>query len=442
MSFNEQRAATADGVTLELWRLAESGNVAELAAVLPRVSDIDARNEHGMTALMRAAQNGHVKVVRLLLAHGADANIIRNDRFTALALAAFFGHTQVVRTLMEHGADSKAATRGGTSPYMWATARTFDEVADHLEERGLASVGPPAKTSVETPPKVPVQQPAKAAVHPPAEAPVHPPAKVPLSTLQQAAVRAYEQAAREPLVIKTLKDPPEIWDLVHEVPKGFNARSAFLSRLQSMKRSWAFGLTTVIVLIAACGVGVLVLRGVQARSAVNPTASKTHSLSHSSAASLPAGSATVETSNAKAETSSATTDASVATAGTSNVTAETSNTTSTTSPQTSSVTAESTAQPSVNGTASGVVAPSVYVRPVGTRRFNSRVHSANLPSFDPGPASPVAASPPTQAAPVIEKPSSRSTSAGATKTNAPLSPQLIAPARSTQQPKNKVIQWP
>src|SRR5690242_11460003 len=135
MALAERKLATPDAATLELWRVAEDGDIDELAALLRRVPDINACNEHGMTALMRAAQNGRVKMVHALLEHGADANLKRNDKFTALALAAFFGHTEVVRTLMEHGADLQASTRGGTSPQMWATARTFNEVVDQLENR-------------------------------------------------------------------------------------------------------------------------------------------------------------------------------------------------------------------------------------------------------------------------------------------------------------------
>ena len=61
----------------------------ELLHLLPRVGDINARNRHGMTALMKAAFFGHEPVVRVLLERGADPNVVRNDSFTALALAAF-----------------------------------------------------------------------------------------------------------------------------------------------------------------------------------------------------------------------------------------------------------------------------------------------------------------------------------------------------------------
>lgn len=234
MGFTVNTQNTPDAATLDFWRAAESGAISEVEASLPRVADINARNEHGVTALMRAAQHGHARMVRWLLAHGADANVARNDKFTALSLAAFFGHTEVVRALMEHGADSKASTRHATSAHMWATARTFNEVVDQLKEP--------------LPPKIeedPVTKPA---------APVAP--VFPTTTKAAGPVTS--------AIVRTLKDPPEIWDLVHEEPPKFNARSAFVARMQSMRLT--LRIATATGLIGACIVGVLVFRGVQARN--------------------------------------------------------------------------------------------------------------------------------------------------------------------------------
>ena len=227
-------AATAkkiifDAATRELWRVAESGDTDALAGILSRV-DVDARNEHGMTALMRAAHEGHEHMVRALLDHGADPNITRNDKFTALALAAFFGHTETVRILIENGAKTEVVTRSGTSPKMWATARTFTEAARCLE------------------------QPKPAA-----------PAAVPAAAKPAPVV--VKPAVIKPAVVKTLKDPPEIWDLVREQPReGFKARSAFVSRIKSMNRAFTLGAFAVLLLVVACGVGMLVLRSSQARN--------------------------------------------------------------------------------------------------------------------------------------------------------------------------------
>ena len=226
MSARVRKLVVVDTATRELWRVAEGGDVEDVAAILSRGVNVNARNEHGMTALMRAAREGHAAVVRVLLEHGADANMARNDKFTALALAAFFGHTETVRTLIDHGAKSEVVTRSGTSPRMWATARTFTEAARCFEK--------PA-------PLRPVPAPVLTVAAPVASAPV------PVAP-----------------VIKTLKDPPEIWDLVHEVPKDFNPRSAFLTRINSAKWPVAIGAFAVLLFVVSCVVGVFVLRSPEA----------------------------------------------------------------------------------------------------------------------------------------------------------------------------------
>ncbi len=226
MSATARKLVLVDTATRELWRVAENGDLNDAAAILSRGVDVNARNEHGMTALMRAARLGHAAVVRALLEHGADPNLARNDKFTALALAAFFGHTETVRILIEHGAKTEIVTRSGTSPRMWATARTFAEVARCFEK--------PAQIRA-----VPV---------PASRAPVFPAPVFP---------------APAP-VVKTLKDPPEIWDLVHEVPKGFDARAAFFSRMKSMKLPIAVGAFAGLLLLVTGGVAVFVLRSPEA----------------------------------------------------------------------------------------------------------------------------------------------------------------------------------
>src|SRR5215467_4239968 len=146
----KQPEFTFDAATRELWRVAECGAAGELAALLLRGVDVNARNEHGMTALMRAARCGHAAAVRTLLERGADPNVARNDRFTALALAAFFGHTETVRILIEHGAKTEVVTRSGTSPRMWATARTFSDVARTLERPAATRPRPAPAPMIKT----------------------------------------------------------------------------------------------------------------------------------------------------------------------------------------------------------------------------------------------------------------------------------------------------
>lgn len=357
-------STTPDAATLDLWRVAENGEVNELASVLPRVRDINAQNEHGVTALMRAAQYGHVKMVRALLAAGADANIKRNDKFTALALAAFFGHTEIVRALMEHGADLQASTRYDTSPHMWATARTFNEVVDQL-----AKPAPVAKPELPKPPQ---------------QAPVH------------TVVKTTE--------VRTLKDPPEIWDLVHEVPRGFNARSAFVTRLQSIRTGLVFRLAALAVLIAGGVVAVMLFRGVQARNERS---------SSITAKQPPAATMSVETKAAAAASSQQPTAAKTE----SNLSALP------LPPAESSVSAGD--QPVVTG------------KPRTRSRFGLNRGERN--PAQQGAAAETAQ--PVAVAPANATPETRADTQTNTKPAAPLSPQLIAPAKSAT-PKGKVIQWP
>lgn len=226
------RQVNLPAVTAELLRVAESGDVDELSRLLPRVVDINARNRHGMTALMKAAFFGHEPVVRVLLEHGADPNLMRNDSFTALALAAFFGYGEVVKTLIEFGARTEVVTRAGASARAWARARTYEDVARCLEAHA--------------PPKKPVIAIA------PTPAPVEP---LSVESMPVAVVPA----------VKTLSDPPEIWDLVHEVPRNFDPGSAFISRLMSMRTTFALGACALVLLIVGSLVGVWMLRSSHAR---------------------------------------------------------------------------------------------------------------------------------------------------------------------------------
>ncbi len=373
-AFKQQWMQTDDAAR-ELWRVAESGDVAELERLLPQVRDINARNKYGMTALMRAAYHGREEMVRSLLDHGADPNLVRNDRFTALALAAFFGHTGTVKILVEHGAKKEAVTRCGTSAYMWATARTFDEAARCLRAQPVRRLRAEAPPTLQTQPTRPTAVPIR---------------KAPIIA---------EPAPPRPVEVKTLKEPPEIWDLVHEVPRDFNPRSAFVSRLASMKLGSA--LVAVLIVCAMCAGGFWLLRRSQA-----------HNLERNAAANQ-----SVTQTNPPANV---------------------------VNPQ---------PEPVVNAPAPEVsdVPPAEIVnnhlvldeRASSSRKMRllTRQSRIRTPSseevVESAPVKEVAA-PPAVASPQFE---SRSSAESPAKSKPALSPQLITPAKNAP-PKAKVIQWP
>ena len=343
-----------NAATRELWRIAETGEIEELEAVLSR-ADINARNEHGMTALMRAAYHGRVEMVRVLLQHGADPNVTRNDNFTALSLAAFFGHAEIVEILMGHGAKTDVATRFGTSPYIWAKARCFGDVARSLEKR-------------DPEPKAPVF--AK---------PVAPP-------------RRATAPDSGPIVVRTLKDPPEIWDLVQEAPRKFDARAAFFARMGSFKGRLVMTVTLLVLVGVAVGVGVYLKSRARAVSGLAPTVLTTTVLPK------PAVNQKPETTNVSPEAPPVATQPAIPTVPSNTRTRRyRSLPTSSTSP-----TESNTEQTSVETSDVNVVAPPTVV-PV--------------------------------------KPEPRTSVADTKKSTTPMSSQMLSPAK-TAQPKAKVIQWP
>ncbi|MDQ2974529.1 MAG: hypothetical protein M3R69_03845 [Acidobacteriota bacterium] len=97
-----------------------------------------------------------------------------------------------------------------------------------------------------------------------------------------------EHASAVPLVARTLKNPPEIWDLVHETPVQFNPGGAFVARLTSSRTKLVL-LTLAVVGIAGLGAyAIMTLRDgrnrggssaqVQEASGTSPTVSPSQAI--------------------------------------------------------------------------------------------------------------------------------------------------------------------
>ena len=84
---------------------AENGDIYQLRAELAAITDIDAVNVDGMTALHSAVLNGHAECVKLLLDQSADVNIQNADGYTPLHLAVWDHHVECIKLLLAHGAD-------------------------------------------------------------------------------------------------------------------------------------------------------------------------------------------------------------------------------------------------------------------------------------------------------------------------------------------------
>ena len=181
-----------DNPANDLLRIAESGDVPKLQRALARGYDVNAGDDSGVTALMVAAYHGRLEMVRALLEHGAELNAANNEGLTAAMLADDAGHEETVRHLVALGIKRNRASHVSEPQPLPVVEEESYEAIDDLD---IPATG------------------------------------------------------RDPRV-RTLKEPPNIWDLVHENRKEFNPATAFVGRLASRRY-----LVFAAILLIAAGVG-------------------------------------------------------------------------------------------------------------------------------------------------------------------------------------------
>jgi uncharacterized protein len=417
----------ADAAAIDLWRLAETDDTGKLEETLARGVDIDARNVDGVTALMRAAYNGRLKMVRALISHGADLNATRVDGFTPLGLAAFFGHTDVVKVLVESGADLSRATRFSTSAEMWASARSFYEIARYIEQaRSTATeFSSPGDGSVENllhEEPVAIEKPTPVEPDPGPEALrlVYSDQSLP-QQLEEFSETALTRERVEPLVVRTLKDPPEIWDLVHETPPQFNPGGAFVARLTSTKTKLMV-LTLALFFVASLAVfAVMTLRDGARNNVVDVQVSQESGTPQDASAS--------QTSVGAPVSASANTSTNIQQSGENTLAAPT-------------VPLAADIQSDSKAFATGIRIKRVRATSGGpnTESNSSPIGAENGTATAPDTRA-QRQSPETAALKESNEKSSND-SASSKRSNTTLSPQLIALPNSSVAPKAKVIQWP
>jgi len=118
----------------QLYRAAEAGNYAEVTRLVQEGASPDAKNEHGVPAVVAAAAKGDTYAVQTLLEarpRGCDPNV-PDDEGTALMHAAEGGYIDTVRLLLGHlgsmragvqiriQVDLDAVDKEGMTALMWA----------------------------------------------------------------------------------------------------------------------------------------------------------------------------------------------------------------------------------------------------------------------------------------------------------------------------------
>jgi ankyrin repeat protein len=221
MSAAERAGIKPTGANHNLWQIAKLGDVIELEQALARGADVNACNNLGLTPLMMAAYHGQKDMVKALVEHGADINAVDNGGLTAAMLAEDSDHAEVVRTLVALGVKKRPAVPKPESSSDRVSKSELDDVSDNSQETSTVK-GP---------------------------------------------------------VVRTLGEPPEIWDLVQETRSEFKPSSTLTARLFKLH---PLVLTGILVVIG-CGVGIFFA----ALGTRTTTATLPPQTDHSAPASLP-----------------------------------------------------------------------------------------------------------------------------------------------------------
>lgn len=111
-----------------LWDAAKTGNIDEIKAYLANGTQVNAKNEMGLTPLMMAAFTGQTETMKFLIKKGANVNFKDSRKGTALHGASFFGQTKAVRILVENGADVNARNEDGETSWELAARPWSEEI--------------------------------------------------------------------------------------------------------------------------------------------------------------------------------------------------------------------------------------------------------------------------------------------------------------------------
>ena len=375
------RAQTkSNAATHNLWQIAGTGDVGQLEQVLARGADVNASDRSGMTALMRAAYHGQLQMVRALIEHGANLNAMDRDGLTALMLARHSGREDIVTTLVSCGVEGAPNARvSESSAVRAAQEETFDALSD------------PDVTRPSRDPKV-----------------------------------------------RTLHDPPEIWDLVHETPAEFNRGSTLAGHFTSAK---SLGLAVIALIIGGGAlIGFMSLRGSSSATDATPVRREDTKSRTTSSAKVPEPQAAPASSDQQPSAKPAKTDSADSTKFT-----EPKRTASSSDQQPKitplgDVRGVRTVDPNIP--VGAPVALSVKQFVTKPRRKNPTSSTAAGSATAARSDNEISAGKPTSQPPQSDSDKSANSTATKKEPDKGQSQPLIAPAKASPAPKPKVIQWP
>lgn len=129
-------ASEPDGTTALHYAVLNSD--IELARdLLGKKANVNVRSRYGITPIYLAAQNGNAEILALLLQAGANANELYHEGETVLHTAARTGDYKSVELLLKAGANVDARENWhGQTPLMWAMAQKHADLLPLLLKHG------------------------------------------------------------------------------------------------------------------------------------------------------------------------------------------------------------------------------------------------------------------------------------------------------------------
>jgi hypothetical protein len=217
-------AVKPSAITLELWHIAGTGDVEQLNQLLNQGAEVNAGDRTGVTALMRAAYHGQLQMVRALIEHGADPNATDRGGLNALTMAKHAGHQEVVEALLSLGAKGKDKA-------------DKPRIVGRINDEGSDAADSPVET---TPRKTsPVRT-------------LHEPPEIWDLVNTNNVADPEEGAPDQTSKVKTLHEPPEIWDMVNTKSAEAYSASAVPSQF-NFTRPLVFGAALIVCAALAFG---------------------------------------------------------------------------------------------------------------------------------------------------------------------------------------------
>jgi len=112
------------------------GELSKLQDCISDGSNVNAKDDKGLTPLMQASGMGHQSIVETLLQAGADVHAKGDHGGTPLMIASLKGHQPVVVTLLQAGADIHTKDDDGMTPLIWASAKGHQSTVETLLQAG------------------------------------------------------------------------------------------------------------------------------------------------------------------------------------------------------------------------------------------------------------------------------------------------------------------